>query len=149
MPHFDLFEEIKGIRKEMDSMFERFFREPRFGLLEYRAKPSSIREPLSDVLEKDNEILIDVQLPDVDKKDIVLNITADHIEIKAEKKHELKVEKKGLRKYERSYSGFYRIIPLPKNVKAEEAEAGYENGILKIRLPKEEKAVEKKRVQIK
>lgn len=149
MPHFDLFEEIKGIREEMDSMFERFFREPRFGLLEYRAKPASIGEPLREVVEKDNEILINVQLPGVDKKDVVLSITAGHIEIKAEKKHELKVEKNGLHKYERSYSGFYRIIPLPENVKAEEAEAGYENGILKIRLPKEEKAVEKRKVQIK
>ncbi len=63
---------------------------------------------------------------------------------------ETKIEKSGLYQYERSYAGFYRALPLPTNVKSENAEAEYKDGVLKIKLPKSEKQkIEGKKIKIK
>lgn len=145
---WDPFEDMRRFRKEMDSLFERFFERPRFKLLG-KGEELMVREPLSDVIEKDEEIVAEIELPGVDKRDITVNVTDDYIEIKAEKKHENKIEKKGLHKIERSYSSFYRVLPLPVKVKGEEAEAKFDNGILKIRIPKKEGKKIARRVEIK
>jgi len=50
---------------------------------------------------------------------------------------------------ERSYSGFYRVIPLEMDVKADEADASYKNGVLKIEIPLKKKTEKKKKIDIK
>ena len=77
-------------------------------------------------------------MPGVDKKDIKVNVTKDSIEIKAEKKKEVKEEdkKKGMFRHERSFAGFYRSFALPNNVDADKANAEYKDGVLKITVPK-------------
>ena len=101
-------------------------------------KCSLMRNPLTDLQETDKEVIAKIEIPGVDKKDIQLNITENRIEVKAEKKHEAKVEKKGFYREERSYSGFYRTIPLPFGVTPEKAKVRYQDGVLKIKIPKTE-----------
>ena len=143
--NWDPFEEMRRFKKEMDNMFERVFNRE----LRLPYKDLSIRQPLSNIIEKGNDIIITLEIPGVDKKDIVLNITEDCVEVKAEKKEEFKLEKKGMHRYEGSYKGYQRILPLPSRINADKANAEYKNGILKIIIPKKEKKlVEKKRIQI-
>lgn len=99
---------------------------------------SNYRLPVSDIYETDKEIVAEIDLPGVDKKDIKVNVTEGSIEVKAEKKKETKQEgkKKGMFRLERSFAGFYRRFPLPNNVDADKANAEYREGVLKVTVPK-------------
>lgn len=151
MAYWDPFEEMREFKKRMDKAFEEFFKKPEVKLLKHeKTALPALREPASDVVVKDGKAVVRIDLPGVDKKDIQLNVTETYVEVKAEKKHEVKVEKKGFFKQERSYAGFYRVIPLPAEVKAEKSEASYKNGVLEVKVPlKEKQKKEKKLIEVK
>jgi len=101
-------------------------------------KVEDLSTPLTDFWETDKEFKAEIDLPGIDKKDIKLNIKKGLLEIKAEKKHEKEEKKKGVHRIERSFKGFYRSFSLPENADEEKADANYENGVLKISIPKKE-----------
>ena len=144
MRDIDPFEEMRKMHREMDRMFRQFFNKPLIGTSKDLI---SYERPLSDIEENKDFITLNIDMPGIKKEDIQLNITDDMIEVKAERKHESKVEKKGFFQQERSYSGFYRRLPLPANVKADQANAEYKNGVLSITIPREKKVIENKKVK--
>jgi len=83
---------------------------------------SDKREPLVDIMEEDDEIVIIAELPGVNKEDIELEMREDSIYIKAERKD---------RKYETVKS-----IPVPVDPKT--SKASFNNGILEVRVKKKE-----------
>ncbi len=143
-----VWDEMRQMQKNMDSLFRNFFNldplfENRFLIGENSTPKSDLItsnyvEPTSDLYETDKEIIAEIDLPGVDKKDIKVNVTKDSIEINAEKKYETKKEdkKKGMYRFERSYSGFCRKLALPNKVDADKADAEYKNGVLQIKIPK-------------
>lgn len=110
-----------------------------------------VREPVADVKDEADKILISIELPGIKKEDISLSVTEDTVEVKAETKHLVEERKKGYFRKERSYSGFYRSMTLPAKVIPESTQAKYEAGILEITLEKKEKKklAEKKAVAVK
>ncbi|MHA1790996.1 MAG: archaeal heat shock protein Hsp20 [Promethearchaeota archaeon] len=82
---------------------------------------ATVREPISDVIDDDNEFLVVVELPGVQKNDIELNATDFSIDIHA--------SSDGYRKY-------HKHIELPAKINPDKAKARYNNGILEIRLEK-------------
>ncbi|NMC07371.1 MAG: Hsp20/alpha crystallin family protein [Candidatus Lokiarchaeota archaeon] len=80
-----------------------------------------IRKPVSDVINEENEIVVVVELPGVDKNDIKLDATDYSIEISA--------DAQGKRKYETR-------LDLPAKINPDHAKARYTNGILEVRLRK-------------
>ena len=136
----DPFDEMRRLKKEMDRLFDKFFHHPRMNnkFLE-KEHFKLFREPLSDLRERDDELIANIDLPGVDKKDIQLIVRENSLEVKVEKKAELKIKKKNYLREERSYKGFNRMISLPVKVIPEEVESKYENGVLEIRMPKAEK----------
>lgn len=138
-------EEIKRIQNEINRMFSSIFARPSF-ISEITSSDGGWREPLIDIFEDENHVILTAEIPGVDKEDIKLNVTEDGIEIRAEKKEERKEETEKSRRLERTYTGFYRYIELPVEVIPEKAKATYRNGILEVRIPKTER---KKGVQIK
>lgn len=147
---YTIFDEMRRMQEQMDNMFENFFSNDPFMernnlLLEGPSSgkkgeliTSSYKQPLSDIYETDKEVIAEVDMPGMDKKDIQVHVDKDGIEIKAETKAETKHEdkKKGMYRFERNYSGFYRHFSLPNNVNAEKANAEYKDGVLKIIVPK-------------
>ena len=107
-------------------------------------KDFDFRRPLSDLKETDLELIASMEMPGIEKEDIELKVTEDYMEVKAEKKQEKKEEEKGYFRTERSYRGFYTSVPLPKKVLTDQVTASYENGILKVTMPKAEEKEEKK-----
>jgi HSP20 family protein len=139
----DLFEEMREFQKRMNKAFDSFFNRPQmkeFGMNFYN--------PLSDVIDKGDHVVVHVDLPGVEKEDIVLGVTDTHIEVRAQKKHEVKVQKKGYYRHEHSYGGFYRVIPLPANVDSDSAKAVYKNGVLEIKLQKSKTKKVSKKVKV-
>jgi HSP20 family protein len=147
---WDPFEEMEKMKKEMDRMFRNFFSKSERRLIGSDRFLTHFQQPLTDIKETKKDVFVTIDLPGVEKKDIILNIKNNLLEIKAQKKQEIKIDKKGFHQHERSYSGFYRSIPLPANVKSENIETEYRNGVLRIKIPKtKEKHIISKKIKIK
>jgi len=140
---WDPFEEMKKFRKEIEKTFEDFYKKPIYK----GEKRPVMREPLADVVETEKEVVAKIELPGVDKKDIDLKITENMLGVKAEKKHEAEVKKKGYFRQERSYTGFQRAFSLPKKVVADKAQAEFKDGVLTVTMPKQKKEIEKEKVK--
>lgn len=103
----------------------------------------------TDVRETDKEVIAAFDMPGIDKKDIELNVTEDTLSVRAEKKHEVKKEEKGYFHQERSYAGFYRQVHLPAKVLSDKAKAKYDNGVLKVIIPKAQPKKKEKSTKVK
>lgn len=124
---------------------ERFFNDDDF--LPSKGK-KTLREPRMDIYEEDDNLIVEAELPGVDPDNVDINVTEDTLNIRA--KHEQKKEKeeKGYYKKELSRGFFKRAVPLPMKVKNEEAEASYEDGVLKITIPEQERKEEKEGTEV-
>ena len=143
----DIFDEIRKMHREIDNVFSRFL-ESSNKIFHKEGFKENFREPLTNMKETDKEIIVEMEIPGVKKEEIILQVNKDVLEIRAKKESEIKVSKKGYSRHEKSFSGFYRKFALPTNVKVEEAQSEFKNGILKIRLPKSKEKVLRK-IQIK
>lgn len=139
---WDIFDEMRRMQEEMDRMFNEFFTYPSRQLEPGRAvetreeRMPSLRKAFADVQETDKDIIITAELLGMEKEDIELNIAADRVEIRAQKKEEKK-ENQGYQAYG-SYAGFYRNVSLPVAVNPDNVKATYRNGVLEVTLPKKE-----------
>jgi HSP20 family protein len=137
------FEELTSFRKEMDRLWDRFFAErPALDMLERGW------EPLLDITETKGDLVIKAELPGMDPKDIDISLTGDTLSIKGEKKQEKEEKEENYYRIERSYGAFSRMVKLPVSVQSDNIKASYQNGVLKITLPKSEED-KKKQVKIK
>jgi HSP20 family protein len=142
---YDLFEEMRRMQEHMDRMFEESFHGERKMLPgpvqkggREVAKREFTRSPVCDIRETEKSVLATFELPGADKKDIELNVTEDSVEVKAHRKleKEVKDDKKGYYSYSSVSSAFYRALPLPARVDANKAVAVYDNGMLRVEIPK-------------
>lgn len=109
----------------------------------------SLRSLKSDIKETDTSYTVEAELPGFDKKDIDVSLENGVLTIKAEVKKETedKEKKDGYIRKER-YSGSYVRSYTFDDIDEEKVNAKYENGILKVELPKVEKEVNKKGIEI-
>lgn len=102
-----------------------------------------------DVSEKDNTFYVNAEIPGVAKEDIDLSISGDMVSISAEiEQHDEQKEGNKVLRSERYVGSVSRSFQLPDKVKVDEAEASYENGVLKLVLPKQTGS-ERKKLEIK
>ena len=104
---------------------------------ESEAVGSDIMMPLADVKETDDSVVVSVDLPGIDKKDVDISVSDDELRVSATRQAQKDLEEKGYHLKERSYSRFERAIKLPVAVRSDEAKANLADGVLKITLPKE------------
>lgn len=119
-----------GLRLFEDAM-TRMMSEPRTG------RPWS---PATDVVETENELVLKSDLPDVDLKDIDVQVENQTLTIKGHRHFERQDNNKGFHRIERSYGSFVRSFTVPTTVDTEKVAADYKNGVLTVRLPKKEAA---------
>ena len=94
--------------------------------------------PAVDILETENELIIKADLPDVDMKDIHVDIENGTLSLKGERQFESDEKNQGYHRIERSYGSFARYFSLPDTVEPDKVKADYKNGVLKVTLPKKE-----------
>jgi HSP20 family protein len=97
-----------------------------------------IRMPIFDMVDKGDNYELKVEVPGILKEEIKVKATKDSVEISGQQSEEEKSEDKR-KKYvynERSYSSFYRNIPVPEEIVSSKVSAKMSNGILHIELPK-------------
>jgi len=92
--------------------------------------------PRVDVVEKDKEIVVEAELPGMDKKDIEVSLSGRRLTIEGEKTHEEEKKEKECYLMERSYGSFCRTIELPADVDPSSVTANYKKGVLKVTMKK-------------
>lgn len=128
---FELFPGIDSIRREMDTLvgsLERPF--PTF-----RATEREGWLPTLDVYEKNGELVIRLDLPGIEKKDVKVKVMDDVLMIEGERKLEQKIEEENYLCQEAFYGSFTRRIALPNPVEEYEVKATFQNGVLEILVP--------------
>jgi HSP20 family protein len=133
---WDPFRDMVSLRDAMNRLFEESFVAP-LGTQVFRREGAEA--PAMDVYETDNELVVESSLPGVKPEEVDISVTGNTLTIKAETKKEEEKDEKG--KYycrERRYGLFQRSVSLPVEVDANKAEAVFDNGVLKLTLPKTE-----------
>jgi HSP20 family protein len=131
------------------------FQSPFVGLLEnflgdeYYPREYAAFMPAVNVSENDNEFLIELSAAGFSKEDFKVVIENGVLRVSAEHKQEEQAKDQRFTRKEFRYGSFVRSFNLPDEIKDDVIDAKYENGILKIKLPKKEEAKPKAPVDIK
>ena len=105
--------------------------------------------PAVDISEDENHFEIQVSVPGMKKSDFNIEVNDGRLTISGERKMEDKKEGKNYHSLETHYGAFSRSFYLPDNVNEDGILAAYEDGLLKVNLPKEEKKVIKSKIEVK
>ncbi len=132
--------------REMEEFEKNFFANPWgnfFGM-------QDLAEFKTDVTDEGDHYLLEADLPGFDKKDIHLDISGDTLTVQAERhsKVEEKDKKDKVIRMERSYGSYSRQFDV-SGIDTENIKAKYDNGVLKLTLPKKEETLpESKKLEI-
>lgn len=96
--------------------------------------------PLVDITEDEKEYVVKAEIPEMKKEDIKLNVVDDVLSITGERKYEKEEKGKKYHRVERAYGSFVRSFTLPEDADGSKVSAEYKDGLLKVHIPKSEKA---------
>lgn len=102
------------------------------------SKPMNV--PAVNVVENHNEYKVNLAAPGLKKSDFQIDVEGNMLTISSEKEESKEEKDEQYTRKEFSYSSFSRSFSLPEDVKQDKIEAVYEEGVLKISLPKREDA---------
>ena len=124
--------EMMTLREAMDRLFDDAF-----------TRPLNLREggwssPAVDMFQTDDEVVVKVALPGFKADEVEINVTGDMLTLRGEVKQQEEEKERAWHIREHRWSSFERSISLPTDVRADQASADFENGILTITLPKAE-----------
>ncbi|MBE0447311.1 MAG: Hsp20/alpha crystallin family protein [Actinobacteria bacterium] len=137
---WDPWRELMRMQDELSKTFERVFGPERI--------PEAFWAPAADIYEKDNNIIVRMDLPEVRPEDVDVSIVNNTLRIRGERKHIEEVREENYYRKERRFGSFERTIELPIAVKTEEIDATYKEGVLQVTLPKaEEKKIKEIKVK--
>jgi HSP20 family protein len=104
--------------------------------------------PLVDIVEDEKEYLIKAELPEVRREDVKVSVEEDVLTVSGERKFEKEEKGKKYHRIERAYGRYARSFTLPDDADPSKVTAEFKDGVLRVRLPKSEKA-KPKSVEIK
>lgn len=96
--------------------------------------------PSLDIYQDENNVIAETPLAGVKPEDVQISIENDVLTIEGKSEHKSEVDEKDYYRKEVKHGAFHRSIALPAGVNAEATRAEYEDGVLKLIMPKEEKA---------
>ena len=96
--------------------------------------------PAVDLKENEQEYTLEADLPGMKKDEIEITVMDNAITLKGERKHETETKEKDYHRVERRYGSFERTFEIPGGFDADKIAARFDNGVLKVTLPKREEA---------
>ncbi|HSM38184.1 MAG TPA: Hsp20/alpha crystallin family protein [Candidatus Limnocylindrales bacterium] len=140
----DPFGEMVTLRHAMDRLFEDSFVSP----LTLRSFNGEAAAPALDVHETGDEIVVTAALPGLKAEDVDITITGQTLSIRGEFKESDEVSRDQYLYRERRYGTFHRQLQLPVRVQGDAANATFEDGVLRLSIPKAEE-VKPRQIQVK
>lgn len=131
---------LTRLNETMPSVFDDFFR-PWTDLFDnggWNVRPMNV--PAVNITEQPNEYLLSLAAPGMKKEDFKIDINGNMLTISSEKEENKEEKNKKFTRKEYSYSSFSRCFSLPEEIKQENIDAKYADGILTITLPRKEEA---------
>jgi HSP20 family protein len=127
---WDPFNELASMRRTMDRLLG--------DVTPWRSGDGETLTMPVDVYDTEDEVVVKASLPGVQPDDIDISVTGQLVTIKGRTQQEHEERAENFYRHERRHGAFIRQIELPSEVKSDEAEATYENGVLQLKLPKAE-----------
>jgi HSP20 family protein len=100
--------------------------------------------PAFDITENEKEYVVTAELPGIDSKELDVTYTDGLLTVKGEKKQEKEDKGENYHRVERQYGAFQRSFRIPGEVKNDNIDANFKDGVLKLTLPKAEESKPKK-----
>jgi|SRR5581483_5183280 len=126
-------EPFRALRRRddaFDELFREFFRRP------VGEGEEAVFGPPVEVAESDGDVVVKLEVPGVEKDQLHLTVSDDHLTIRGEARKESEEKRKHYYRREIRYGAFQRSVPLPVEVDASKANAELKHGMLKVTLPK-------------
>ena len=129
-----------GFRNFVDKFFNDDF---------YGGSSVSSFSPNVDIAETDKSFEIDFHLPGLKKDDIKIDLNDGRLSVSGERKFKNEKSEKNYKSVESYYGTFNRSFQLPENIDADKVSAAFEDGVLKVVVPKDEKKLAQRTISIK
>ena len=139
LKRWEPFGDVRRAESELDRFWRRAFPRTYFR----RPAGSYVGQIAVDVYEEADSLVVRAALPGVKPEDVDASITDNILTIEAKRALEEEGNEPEYLHREHRFGQFRRIVKLPRGLKADEAEATYENGVLTVRVPRAEEAKKK------
>ena len=120
----------QALRDDLDRWIERLVEEP------LGRRGSFAAMPHIEVHESDDEVVVMVEVPGVNRDDLDLTITSEGLVVRGEMRDEREDKRRDYRLAQSRYRTFVRAVPLPPGLDLDGAKANLRNGVLTVRFPK-------------
>lgn len=143
---------VVRVQREMERMFDDLFRA--FGTPDTGIRVpgfsggtglASMLRPQLDIAENDKGYTITVEIPGVDRDDVDISVDDGALLIRGEKRQSNEERDGDYHAIERSYGRFQRVLDLPDDADEENASAHFQNGVLKVEVPRSASAKQRGR----
>ena len=127
---WDPFRNLSTLQEQVNRLFETSYRG--------RGDNSALTTwaPAVDIYETENELVLKADLPEVNERDLDIQIENNMLTIRGERTFDHEVKEDNYLRIERTYGAFSRSFSLPNTVNPEAIKAEYKNGVLRVELPK-------------
>jgi HSP20 family protein len=103
--------------------------------------------PALDVWETDDELVLAVDLPGIEEKDVTIEVDDGVLTVTGQRERTVEVKQEHFARFERRYGTFSRSVTLPAGIDESTIKAAFDGGVLQIHVPKPEER-KPKRIQI-
>ena len=122
---------LLGLRDELDRLFTDMM-----PVRENDEGATSLWAPRIDLAETEDEFVVRVDLPGVEKKDVEITLNDGRLVVRGTRKSEKKTKDESMVRMEREYGEFFRSLVLPHSIAEDAVAAGFKDGVLTVRVPK-------------
>lgn len=126
----DPFREMLSLQRSLDRLMENALGDQDWSATEWGLA--------LDVIEEEDDYIVKASVPGIDPEDLEITFNNGMLTIRGEVKDERETTKGEYQLRERRFGSFSRSISLPTSIKSDDITATYENGVLKLTLPKTE-----------
>ena len=102
--------------------------------------PQRVWSPPVDILEREDEVVLKVDLPEMNQNEIEIKVEEDTLIIQGERKFIKETSSVNYLQIERPYGTFQRTFAVPRMIDRERIKAAYKDGVLQVVLPKRREA---------
>ncbi|HJU57639.1 MAG TPA: Hsp20/alpha crystallin family protein [Actinomycetota bacterium] len=141
---WDPFRDLVSIQDELNRLFGRTFS----GSETTRPTASGNWMPSMDVFETEDKIVTEIELPGIDPDQVDVSVEDSTLTVTGSREYTDEMKDENVHRVERRYGAFARAITLPQTADTEKVEARFDKGVLRVEVPKAERA-KPKRIEIK
>ncbi len=132
------FRELEEWHRNIDDLFSQFMGKMPFEGTAFASGPAM------ESLVKNGNLVVRVDLPGVEPKEVEVSVVGDVLTVKGERKHKEEEKQGEYTRREIAYGSFERSMTLPKGVDSDKIKASFDKGVLEITMPAPKELAPKK-----